>query len=212
VNRTLAVTPPYRNLHADFERLELRPYTLFMASIDPRPLTGEPLSLELLNTRWRSGGSIRDLLAEEGGLALWLGATGLAERCPATEASLAALRQAREALTAAVGTPSAPTPQARAALNAVLAHARLRRELTASGPASRVEVQDPSWLAAWLAVDDYLALLGDTPDRIRRCADEQCVLHFFDTSQNGRRRWCSMATCGNRNKASRHYARTRAQS
>jgi predicted RNA-binding Zn ribbon-like protein len=184
---------------------------LRMISIDPRPLTGEPLSLELLNTRWRSGGSPCDLLAEEGGLRLWLDATDLADRCPATPACLDALLQAREAIAGVVAHPAAPSPHARGALNAVLAHARLRRELTAEGPASTVEVEDPSWIAAWLAVDDFVALLGRAPDRIRRCAGEDCVLHFLDTSQNGRRRWCSMATCGNRNKASRHYAKTRAR-
>jgi predicted RNA-binding Zn ribbon-like protein len=52
-------------------------------------------------------------------------------------------------------------------------------------------------------------LLGTAPDRIRSCAHDSCVLHFFDTSRNGTRRWCSMATCGNRAKASRHYARSK---
>jgi predicted RNA-binding Zn ribbon-like protein len=33
------------------------------------------------------------------------------------------------------------------------------------------------------------------------------VLFFYDTSKNGTRRWHSMATCGNRTKAARHYAR-----
>jgi predicted RNA-binding Zn ribbon-like protein len=32
------------------------------------------------------------------------------------------------------------------------------------------------------------------------------VLYFFDPT--GRRRWCSMAGCGNRAKAKRHYARS----
>jgi predicted RNA-binding Zn ribbon-like protein len=35
------------------------------------------------------------------------------------------------------------------------------------------------------------------------------VLHFFDVSKNGTRRWCSMSGCGNRAKARRHYARSR---
>ncbi|MEW2083766.1 CGNR zinc finger domain-containing protein [Streptomyces sp. NPDC005283] len=46
------------------------------------------------------------------------------------------------------------------------------------------------------------------PDRIRACAREACALHFFGTSGNGTRRWCSMAVCGDRATASRHYART----
>lgn len=198
------------NLINVFERLESPIYTRAMALVDPRPLTGEPVSLELLNTRWRSGDSIRDLLAEPDGLALWLAVTGLDERCRADEATLAALLEAREALAAATSGEAGPSAEARAALNSVLAHGRLRRELTELGPVETVEMDDPSWLAAWSAADDYLSLVRRAPDRIRRCAGERCVLHFFDTSQNGRRRWCSMATCGNRDKASRHYARTRA--
>jgi len=33
---------------------------------------------------------------------------------------------------------------------------------------------------------------------------------FYDISRTGRRRWCDMATCGNRAKAARHRARARA--
>ena len=61
----------------------------------------------------------------------------------------------------------------------------------------------------WLAARNYLELLSTAPDRIRGCAHEACILHFFDISRNGTRRWCSMAACGNRAKASRYYARTK---
>jgi len=40
-----------------------------------------------------------------------------------------------------------------------------------------------------------------------RCQNPACVLWFFDTTRNGTRRWCSMAVCGNRAKARRHYDR-----
>ncbi len=41
--------------------------------------------------------------------------------------------------------------------------------------------------------------------RVRRCAAEPaCPRVFLDTSRNGRRRWCDMASCGNRAKAARH--------
>ncbi|WP_344746998.1 CGNR zinc finger domain-containing protein [Streptosporangium vulgare] len=33
-----------------------------------------------------------------------------------------------------------------------------------------------------------------------------CYWLFLDTSKNGRRRWCSMTTCGSRDKARRYYA------
>lgn len=41
-------------------------------------------------------------------------------------------------------------------------------------------------------------------DRIGECPS--CRWLFLDTSRNGRRRWCSMATCGSRDKARRYYA------
>ena len=44
---------------------------------------------------------------------------------------------------------------------------------------------------------------------VRRCANPECVLLFLDVSKTGRRRWCDMATCGNRAKAAAHYARQR---
>lgn len=41
--------------------------------------------------------------------------------------------------------------------------------------------------------------------RIGECPT--CGWLFLDTSKNGRRRWCSMAMCGSRDKARRYYAR-----
>ncbi|MGX1130716.1 putative RNA-binding Zn ribbon-like protein [Streptomyces glaucescens] len=176
------------------------------AARDPRPLTGEPLSLDLLNTRWVHDGAPRDLLDGTEGLAVWLAANGLEERFAADPATLRHTLQARDALAAAVdGSLTAGA----ARVDAVLAHGRIRATLTASGPGEEPEFPDASWGPAWLAARDYLRLLSTAPDRIRHCAHEACVLHFFDTSRNGTRRWCSMAVCGNRAKASRHYARSK---
>jgi predicted RNA-binding Zn ribbon-like protein len=43
--------------------------------------------------------------------------------------------------------------------------------------------------------------------RLRMCGDEKCGWLFLDRSRAARRRWCSMADCGNRAKARRHYER-----
>jgi predicted RNA-binding Zn ribbon-like protein len=51
------------------------------------------------------------------------------------------------------------------------------------------------------------ALIAGDLTRVRRCADPRCARVFLDTTKNGRRRWCDMATCGNRAKAARHRAR-----
>lgn len=40
-------------------------------------------------------------------------------------------------------------------------------------------------------------LLNGPLDRIHACGGENCEWMFVDLSKNGKRRWCSMATCGN---------------
>ncbi|MFJ1707796.1 CGNR zinc finger domain-containing protein [Kitasatospora sp. NPDC088346] len=171
---------------------------------DPRPLIGEPLALDLLNTRW-AGTPVNDLLADLDGYRIWLAANGLAERCPADRESLAAVLTVRTALGELVDAADRQQSAPPDGLNRVLARGRLRRRLTEAGPEQSVEVDGDQWLAAWLAADNYLELLGQGAHRIKACAHPSCILHFFDTSQNGRRRWCSMAVCGNRAKAARHY-------
>jgi predicted RNA-binding Zn ribbon-like protein len=183
------------------------------ATADPRPLTGEPVCLDLLNTRWMQDGAPTDLfagafgLSRMEGLTIWLESTGLSARFRADAPTLIHLLTAREALARAVAHPA--DDGARALVDAVLEHGRIRPTLTAEGPGERPDFEDPAWGPAWTAARNYLELLGSTPDRIRKCASSACVLHFHDVSRNGTRRWCSMATCGNRAKSSRHYARTR---
>ncbi len=51
----------------------------------------------------------------------------------------------------------------------------------------------------------YILDLIYTADRhrLRRCS--RCGWLFYDRSKSARRRWCSMKSCGNREKAKRHY-------
>jgi predicted RNA-binding Zn ribbon-like protein len=61
----------------------------------------------------------------------------------------------------------------------------------------------------WGPILDAAADLLSEPetDRIRRC--EACVIHFFDTSKKGSRRWCSMNICGNKLKVAAYQRRKR---
>ena len=93
-------------------------------------------------------------------------------------------------------------------------HARQVIELVAGPDGCSVDhrhVGDP--------IDDALARLTEPfvtelteghPERIKICASDTCEWIFYDSSRTSRRRWCDMATCGNRAKAARHRARTRA--
>lgn len=180
---------------------------------DPRPLTGEPLSIDLLNTRWIDNTGRHDLLDSVEGLRIWLASPhvrqDLDERPAAADReTLNALLDVRGALDGVINTPAPWDQDTVGGLNAVLAHGHVRRVLLPEGAAGTViEVDTPSWLAAWTVAEDFLRLLGERPERIRACANPECVLHFYDISKNGTRRWCSMAGCGNRAKATRHYAR-----
>jgi predicted RNA-binding Zn ribbon-like protein len=54
------------------------------------------------------------------------------------------------------------------------------------------------------------ALVTGELAHVRRCAAEPpCPRVFLDTSRSGRRRWCEMRRCGNRNKATRHRTAVR---
>lgn len=44
---------------------------------------------------------------------------------------------------------------------------------------------------------------------VRQCEGAGCTLWFLDTSKAHRRRWCSMAICGNRAKVAQHRSRQR---
>ncbi|TGZ09616.1 ABATE domain-containing protein, partial [Streptomyces rhizosphaericola] len=86
------------------------------AGADPRPLTGEPLALDLLNTRWVDAEGPRDLLASLDGLALWLGSPPVREQTgpltPAADrATLDRLLETRTALGALASAAALVAPR-----------------------------------------------------------------------------------------------------
>ena len=96
----------------------------------------------------------------------------------------------------------------------------LARDHAAAANGARLAAGDNgAWRMQWPAADpravrfavavDAVALLAD-PDRlarVHRCPGPACGWLFLDTS--GRRRWCSMSTCGSRVKMRRLYERRR---
>jgi hypothetical protein len=63
--------------------------------------------------------------------------------------------------------------------------------------------------AAVRAVLAWDAVRRARPGRLRACENPDCALFLIDHSKPNKARWCSMAVCGNRMKARRHYERTR---
>jgi len=59
------------------------------------------------------------------------------------------------------------------------------------------------------AVLTWDGLARQSPGRLRPCANDECRLFLIDHTKSNTARWCSMAVCGNRMKARRHYQRAR---
>ena len=68
--------------------------------------------------------------------------------------------------------------------------------------------RDPRRALRQVALDAATLLGGPDRDRLRICPGANCGGRFVDSSPAGRRRWCSMAVCGNRSKAAKHRDRS----
>lgn len=58
-------------------------------------------------------------------------------------------------------------------------------------------------------IEEWAALQGPEGSRIRPCAAPDCQHFLIDHSRANARKWHSMELCGNREKARRHYARSK---
>ena len=56
------------------------------------------------------------------------------------------------------------------------------------------------WLLAAIARSAAELVVEGQAAPVKRCANPECRLFFYDDSRTRQRRWCSMAVCGNRHK------------
>lgn len=191
----------------------------------PFVFIGERLWLDFINTDDVRRGTRVDALRDFNTLVHWLEeaqvldaerAAGMRRRArqqPAgATAALADARRVRAALRALAERGAVAEDVRRgvvAEINRVLGRSAGTRRLDARG--------DGSFVRSFVPVGDAFAglmiplvesaadalVLGEL-SRVRRCADPRCPRVFHDSTKNGRRRWCDMATCGNRAKAARH--------
>ena len=159
----------------------------------------EDLLLDLLNTAPMVDGERVDELADPEVATRWAAARDSA----GTADEIAALRRVRDAVDRVVRDASGPQALA-ADLERIEVRPRVR------DGAVRWELRGPAEerlaaraLLAWVAIGER------SPGRLRPCANPECRRFLLDRSNANTARWCSMALCGNRFKARRHYQRTR---
>jgi predicted RNA-binding Zn ribbon-like protein len=73
----------------------------------------------------------------------------------------------------------------------------------------RPRLDEPAHLLVAIAESAARLLSERDPALLRKCQNPRCILYFYDTTKNHRRRWCSMAGCGNRAKVAAFYQRNR---
>jgi len=159
----------------------------------------ETLLLDLLNTTPVVDGIVHDDLTDSAAARAWMRAHDIA----VTKGEEAALLDARSVLQKVVRGEAGPK-----ALRRFVDEVRLRPVATVDGLDWQVDV-DGGTTGAARAVLAWDALRITSPGRLRPCANDECRLFLIDRSKPNTARWCSMAICGNRMKARRHYRRVR---
>jgi predicted RNA-binding Zn ribbon-like protein len=155
-----------------------------------------------------------ELLKSAQDLANWLCASGLAADRQArwiAERSddelletVHAIREASFALFNEIARGRTPVPEPLGFLMATAATGLETgtTEMQGTRPVAHSEWREPHAVSSFLAMLSVNAYFTLPKDKIRSCP--RCGWLFVDTSRGGRRRWCSMKTCGNREKISRH--------
>ena len=159
----------------------------------------EGFLLAILNSTPVVDGVPTDDLADPNRARAWLARMGGLS----TEAELQHVRQVRQALQAVVRGQQPPDVLAPALQDVTCVPALTDGQITWTLSAP------PDRKLAVRAVLAWDALAKHSPGRLRPCANDECRLFLIDHSKANAARWCSMAVCGNRMKARRHYQRSR---
>jgi predicted RNA-binding Zn ribbon-like protein len=195
--------------------------------IDGFLFVGNQLALDFLNTKLALPEGPQELLPDADALVRWLAASGvigsqkqksLARKwsgAPEADAFLKELLAFRERLRAEVvrrekGLPvsNAFATQVNSLLEQYPSVVALRRngEKLERQIVFEPAAPDDVWAPIAMAVAE---LLSDVPaGRVRQC--KSCIVHYYDTSKKGSRRWCSMNICGNKIKVAAYQRRNRA--
>ena len=148
-----------------------------------------------------------EALTDPNTLKSWLVAKGLMDAShPVGEADLKHALALREAVRGVIGANSGLRvyPVDVATLNGAAAKSGLHvRFASDSKPHLEPEAKGVLGAMGRIVATLYKAMEGDDWLRLKLCSSAPCRWAFYDRSKNHSSRWCTMATCGNREKARR---------
>jgi predicted RNA-binding Zn ribbon-like protein len=196
--------------------------------VDGFLFVGNQLALDFLNTKPILESEPQDLLANAAALERWLIASGIvaspknralvrtwrdSRQAKAFVRKLIAFRERLRTAVLRVESGSLPEDAFVAEIDMLLKEHPQRTSLRKEG--SKVvrhvffEPRTPEdvWAPIIAATAELFSQVE--PSRIRQCESQSCVVHFYDTSRKGSRRWCSMNICGNKLKVAAYQRRRR---
>jgi hypothetical protein len=191
---------------------------------------GDHPALSFLNTRLHPWGEHLDLLRSGSDYLDWMASVGLIDDSesawlvkhftkPRLDAAAVQAGKDREWLRGVVEhwaeSGAGVTPAVQNRINAVLAADRQYPQLEADHEGDLALRAHRRWddiaqlrVPVMAAAADLLA--NADPDLVRVCDGPECEIWFYDRTKAHRRRWCSQAVCGNRDKVRNHRARAQA--
>jgi predicted RNA-binding Zn ribbon-like protein len=195
----------------------------------PFHFIADELCLDFINTEVVQQDDRVDLLDDFDDLMAWYmeagvidaaQATALARRVGGGDGAARALKEARqframlremaERLSEGrTNLPQATLDQLNRSLRAREGFSEIVRTKEGYGTRFRRRLDEPAHLLVAVAESAARLLSEGDPALLRKCQNPRCILYFYDTTKNHRRRWCSMAGCGNRAKVAAFYQRNR---
>ncbi|WP_199027262.1 ABATE domain-containing protein [Ralstonia sp. ASV6] len=185
------------------------------ASPDSPMLIADHPVLDMLNTVANVDGQRHDFWQTDEDVSDWLVRAGwltepLAGGYP-PGVLLAVARHLREVIRTLVEARKAGQPASADALNVFLRQAPSHPVLVWDGDIPRVDRLRPTdsveqRLAPLAEAAAHLLAEGDF-QLVRMCEHPECTLWFYDRTKSHKRRWCSMAVCGNRHKVAEYRKR-----
>lgn len=180
------------------------------------PLVGDHLALDMLNTEARDDGTAIDFWTSADDVLAWLSRQNIAAKGVVNHQELLAQAHALRTLARRL---IGRRQEGKSDTDADIAG--LNRYLHASVSAPHLERDDEGQLKLTRTATGatVAALLGPLAEAVaqllvegdfalvRQCEHPDCILWFYDRTKSHKRRWCSMAVCGNRYKAAQFRQR-----
>lgn len=180
------------------------------ANIYYRDSVGGHLALDLLNTVSIVGGQQVDAFQNDGDVLSWLIENNLVDNALSNmykhDEILIAARNLREMIRSLISARKDEKSLQLDEINSLLKQGSSYLQLQeANGKLEAIthrEIKSVNQLLAPVAEAAVNILTQVNFDLIRKCESTECVLWFYDRTKGHKRRWCSMAICGNRHKVS----------